>query len=469
MATNPAPSAHVVGNAFVHQYYLILHQSPELVYRFYQEKSTLGRPDADSGMSSVTTMDAINEKILSLDYSRHRAEIRSVDAQESLDGGVLVLVTGYLTKPDGPKRNFSQSFFLAPQEKGFYVLNDIFRYMDEPVAHHEEPNAPNGASVPQLPENDTSSIQEQEVLEHNGPVEEEGGESAVAEVYNPSDNDDGSVVDEEVPVSEVVDEVSNNNSSQVVAEISNVVQEDAPKKSYASIVKVMKENSAPLAIPPVTAKSPSTAKVSTVISQRQPNPSSVPASSPEVSASSPHANGSSSQDEAADGYSIYVRSLPYNATVAQLEEEFKKFGPIKKDGIQVRSNKQQGYCFGFVEFEVASAVQSAIEASPIMIGGRAAYAEVKRTTGSRGSRGRFIPGRGDGFRSDGTRGRGGYGGGRGYGRGDYVSADFGRGRRGGSSNRVDMGYQRVDSGGRSGRSAGEIPFKNASNGVPALA
>lgn len=45
-----------VGNAFVHQYYLILHQSPELVYRFYQDSSKLGRPEAEGLMSSITTM-----------------------------------------------------------------------------------------------------------------------------------------------------------------------------------------------------------------------------------------------------------------------------------------------------------------------------------------------------------------------------------------------------------------------------
>lgn len=41
----------------------------------------------------------------------------------------------------------------------------------------------------------------------------------------------------------------------------------------------------------------------------------------------------------AEGHSIYVRNLPFDATVDHLEEEFKKFGPIKRDGIQVRSNK----------------------------------------------------------------------------------------------------------------------------------
>ena len=41
----------------------------------------------------------------------------------------------------------------------------------------------------------------------------------------------------------------------------------------------------------------------------------------------------------ADGYSVYIRGLPLNAVPALLEDEFKKFGPIKCDGIQVRSNK----------------------------------------------------------------------------------------------------------------------------------
>lgn len=42
---------------------------------------------------------------------------------------------------------------------------------------------------------------------------------------------------------------------------------------------------------------------------------------------------------AADGYSIYIKGLPMSATVALLADEFKKFGPIKNGGIQVRSNR----------------------------------------------------------------------------------------------------------------------------------
>ena len=73
---------------------------------------------------------AINAKILSMEFKDYRAEIKTVDAQESINGGVLVLVTGYLTGKDSIKRNFAQNFFLAPQEVGYFVLNDMFRYLE---------------------------------------------------------------------------------------------------------------------------------------------------------------------------------------------------------------------------------------------------------------------------------------------------------------------------------------------------
>lgn len=46
-----------------------------------------------------------------------------------------------------------------------------------------------------------------------------------------------------------------------------------------------------------------------------------------------------------EGHSIYIRNLPLNLTVPQLEANFKKFGPIKQGGVQVRSNK-----VGFIYF-----------------------------------------------------------------------------------------------------------------------
>ncbi|KAK9138409.1 hypothetical protein Sjap_009003 [Stephania japonica] len=458
-AAGSVPPAQVVANAFVHQYYHILHQSPELVYRFYHDSSKLGRPGADGAMSSITTMQDINEKILSLGYSDYLAEIKTVDAQESYNGGVLVLVTGYLTGKDGVKRNFTQSFFLAPQDRGYFVLNDIFRYVEDDQYYDVNHDLANGIVAPATPDNDHSPVQEHLIPEQQvHPL----NEINVEEVYISSDNEEGSVVEEEVPVSEVADEIQN--ESQIVAEPSSSAQEEVPKKSYASILKVAKESSG--AVPAV-----SPVKQAPTNQERQvaPPPPPPPALVAEPPASTSNAVESANNDEGeADGHSIYIKGLPLNATPSQLEEEFKKFGPIKSGGVQVRSNKQQGFCFGFVEFEAASAVQSAIVASPINIGGRQAHVEEKRASSSRVNRGgRFPPGRGSGFRNDGARGRGNYGGGRGFPRGDFSNRnDFpnrGGGGRGGSSNR-DGVYQRVDSNnGRMNRANG--PMNGASKTV----
>ena len=47
----------MVGNAFVEQYYSILHQEPGQVHRFYHDSSVLSRPEEDGTMSLVTTIE----------------------------------------------------------------------------------------------------------------------------------------------------------------------------------------------------------------------------------------------------------------------------------------------------------------------------------------------------------------------------------------------------------------------------
>ncbi|XP_060180263.1 nuclear transport factor 2-like isoform X2 [Lycium barbarum] len=467
-------SAQVVGNAFVQQYYHILHHSPGLVFRFYQDISKLGRPEDDGSMSITTTMQAINDKILSLNYADFRAEIKSVDSQESFKGGVHVLVTGYLTGKDNLIRNFAQTFFLAPQDRGYFVLNDIFRYV-EIVNQQDTVQVPETDVVlaPVTPEQIVADppnplpAQEDHISEQSTPSAEEanGGE-----VYNPPENANVPVVEEEVPVAEVVDEVQGD--SEVVAE-SNIVIEEVPKMSYASIVRHLKESAATFSPPPAPAPRKIVPKSVEQVSQP---PAAAPADSSVLS--SDFVDNGNNQEGEADGYSVYIKGLPMSATPAMLEDEFKKFGPIKNGGIQVRSNRQQGFTFGFVEFEEATAVQKAIEASPILIGGRQAAVEGKKSTNSRGNtRGRYPSGRGgSGFRNDGGRGRGNYGGGgRGYNRGGDFNgrSEFNNrgGNRGGSSNRGGDGYQRADNmGGNSGRMnrGGGVPNGTAKNMTPRI-
>ncbi|PRQ25462.1 putative nucleotide-binding alpha-beta plait domain, NTF2-like domain-containing protein [Rosa chinensis] len=533
-----APTADVVGNAFVLQYYHILEQSPEHVYRFYQDDSKFGRPEDNGMMKTVTTMDIINRKIV--ENGKLSANVVTVDAQESFNRGVFVLVTGFIIGKDNLRKKFTQSFFLAPQEKGgFYVLNDVFRYVDDSIHQNTDHGSVADVEPPLTSEHDPS-FPDSRVSEPVTAVSEDVTEE---EVYNPLENGEVPIEVEEIPVPEVVDEIPDDSevvtesgysapvvamvesekpasvvddakySATVVAEAghsapvvaesvhsapvvvgSSPKSEEVPKKSYASIVKVMKESALPFSTPAHAAvRAIPKPQEQRVIAAPQ------PASVSETVVSSTNAKEDGNQPEAeVEGHSIYIKGLPFNATPALIENEFKKFGPIKNGGVQVRT--QKGFGFGFVEFEDASAVQSALEASPIMINGRQVVVEEKRSTSRGGNRGRFSTGRGsgyrnegsngyrnegangyrndgpnagyrndapNGYRSEGPRGRGGYGGGRGYGRSEFKSEFGGRNTgRGGSSGRGGDGYQRSDNGGRVNRAGGQTVNATAKSSAP---
>jgi len=306
--SQPQVSAQVVGNAFVQQYYHILHHSPGLVHRFYQDISKLGRPEDDGSMSITSTMQAINEKIVSLNYVDFKAEIKSVDSQESFSGGVHVLVTGYLTGKDNTVRSFTQSFFLAPQDKGYFVLNDMFRYVD-----NVDPNTVLVADVvvPIAAEPIPAPVQENHVSEVSTPSAEE----TVTEAYNPPENEDLPITEEEVPVAEVVDEVQDD--AQMVESSAKI--EEVPKKSYASIVMHLKESAASFSPPPAAPRRAPAKKVEQV------NPASVPAPDGLIS-SSGSVDNEHNQEGESDGYSIYIKGLPMNATDAHLKKFSRNLG-----------------------------------------------------------------------------------------------------------------------------------------------
>lgn len=98
-----------------------------------------------------TLVQAINDKILSLNYEDCTAEIKTADAQESYEKGVIVLVTGCLTGKDNVKKKFTQTFFLAPQDKGYFVLNDVLRFVGENESLPNNSVLINGVSENALP------------------------------------------------------------------------------------------------------------------------------------------------------------------------------------------------------------------------------------------------------------------------------------------------------------------------------
>lgn len=89
-----------------------------------------------------------------------------VDSQASMDGGIIIQVLGQMSNKSLPTRKFCQTFFLAEQTSGYYVLNDIFRYlkddviMDAPMQpyYHHQPQAPAPAPLQQQQQPDISGM-----------------------------------------------------------------------------------------------------------------------------------------------------------------------------------------------------------------------------------------------------------------------------------------------------------------------
>lgn len=405
----------MVGNIFVEQYYRTLRASPEMAHKFYTDISTLSCPGPDGVMTSVVTMQGINEMILSLNYeNNHHIDISSVDSQFSHQGGVIVLVTGFFVE-NSERRKFVQTFFLAPQGSGaashsYFVLNDIFRFVDDvaPTIELTESLVDQPVEAEEDSTNTESPVVE--TVEIEEPIAENGDialENAVPEPSVTQVQSDEQVNDTtaEAPVSPPLDTTP------------------APKKSFASVVSALKQNAAPFQVRALPAKPAEQPRVRAPVVPKPETPVPIPVP---VTNDAPEKTA----EPTAKAHAIFVGSLPMSATVDELEKLFKQYGPIKKDGIQVRSSKQQGTCFGFVEFESATAVQSALEASPIDFGSRKLSIEERRATNERPK----FQGR-SGYRNDNFRGgRGNFNGNRSFGRNDFERRGDFSGRARGNGN-----------------------------------
>ena len=73
---------------------------------------------------------AINERIRELDIQDCKVRVSNVDSQESFKN-IVVQVIGEMSNRAAPHRKFVQTFVLAEQPNGYFVLNDIFRYINE--------------------------------------------------------------------------------------------------------------------------------------------------------------------------------------------------------------------------------------------------------------------------------------------------------------------------------------------------
>ncbi|KAK7245319.1 hypothetical protein RIF29_40158 [Crotalaria pallida] len=449
----PAPvSATQVGSYFVGQYYQVLRQQPNMVHRFYSDSSTMIRiDDADSTETAASGVMQIHSIVTSLNFTT--IEIKTINSLDSWNGGVLVMVSGFVKMKDvSGRRKFVQTFFLAPQEKGYFLLNDIFHFLDDGEIYQNLASAAS-ENIDTQPHISTSFAEAPAASDY-------GFEEEAREYVNSVRIDDDPVdkyslpeqqqqLQEEFETEFVVEETPREEASPPVQSVAHTIPEppvalveesfeEPPKKTWASILGVPKGQSvlsaAPQHAPPRSFKSVPPPSDFNHVAQPAVQQSS--SASINVSDSWAEAAEEGHGREEGEVTSVYVRNLPADVTEAEVDEEFKNFGRIKPNGIFIRVKNEIGVCYAFVEFEDMIGVQNALQASPILLAGRKVYIEERRPNSSSAAWGGRGTGRGRGrgsYHTDAPRGRlGGRSSGRG---GTQDTSDYSRPRGDGYSQR----------------------------------
>lgn len=149
--TNTTVNPSEVGWQFVPQYYTFVNKQPNRLHCFYTKSSTFIHGTEGEDGKPCYGQQEIHAKITSIGFQDCKVFIHSVDAQSSANGGIIIQVIGEMSNHGEPWRKFVQTFFLAEQPNGYFVLNDIFRFLKEESVDDDQSSEVDGVSIQDQP------------------------------------------------------------------------------------------------------------------------------------------------------------------------------------------------------------------------------------------------------------------------------------------------------------------------------
>ncbi|XVE99035.1 hypothetical protein REPUB_Repub03eG0161800 [Reevesia pubescens] len=216
------------------------------------------RVDGDSSKSASAMLE-IHTLVMSLNFAA--IEIKTINSLVSWNGGVLVMISGSVKIKDyNGRRKFVQTFLLAPQENGYFVLNDIFQFIDDEMTYQHPASSLqenkldaqlNVSSTVAEPPGVSDYVLEEEARDYVNSVHIEDD---LVDKYNLSKQPQ----QEDVKTKVVAKETSAEETFALHHSVVNSVQEppampleepvgEPPRRTYASILRVLKEQSASFA------------------------------------------------------------------------------------------------------------------------------------------------------------------------------------------------------------------------------
>ncbi|EFW15346.1 hypothetical protein D8B26_008095 [Coccidioides posadasii str. Silveira] len=439
-ASTPAPPPQEAKNDipkeevawfFVEQYYTTLSRTPEKLHLFYSRKSQFvsGNEAEKVGVSVGQT--AIQDRIKSLDFHDTKVRVLNVDSQASFDN-ILVSVIGELSNRSEPPRKFVQTFVLAEQRNGYYVLNDIIRFLvdddGEAIADEQDAVEAPAAEAPSEPAEQQAAPQR---LETERQADTEAAAQEVDEKLQESVKE---VVETKPEEPEAVVE-----PAQAAEVTTEALQQEKPKEPEPTPIVSPPKAATPAAekenIPPARPVSMTWASIASSNANKAaaaavPTPVAVPqaapAAQPKVAAApsqpAPPANGESAPSQTSstsssewqtagrgrdDNVLAYIKNVNDKVDAALLKQTLQRFGKLKYFDVS-----RQRSC-AFVEFADAAGYKAAVAANPHQIGTERITVEERRPRATAyGGNASYGPGRGGAGRGRGDRtasqGRGGF-------------------------------------------------------------
>lgn len=453
-ATAQKADPQEIGWYFVEQYYTTLSKSPEKIHLFYSKKSQLVTGiEADKVVPAVGTK-AISEKIKALDFQDCKVRVLNVDSQSSFTN-IVVQVIGEMSNKSEPHHKFVQTFVLAEQPNGYFVLNDIFRYLkddedeivdDEPVQPEvpaEEPPTPADGQVnaedhvDEVVASETSIEKVDEKLEEEKAVVDETESTEVNGALVPDATEESAAVPESTSVTEETEEKSveapaeeqaaepeTSAATSAPTETASPAAPEAPpaKKTWASMlggggVKAPAVPALPVATPASQSKSSRPAPAA----QASKPTSETAAPAPNTTSSTPTSQsngwqtaegkkGKTGQNKPTEGVVLaYIKNVNEKVDARILREVLESFGELKYFDVSRQRN-----C-AFVEFADPSGYAAAVAGNPHTVGTETISVEERRPrpTAYGGAGGNFAAGNNypsntpNNTRGNGNAGRGG--------------------------------------------------------------
>lgn len=410
---------------FVERYYTTLSDKPDQLHLFYNKKSQFVCGKENDVKPVILGRSSIQEQIKELLFQGSKVRVSNVDTQQSQGESIVIQVIGEMFT-DGVLHKFVQTFVLARQAQGWYVLNDILRYLND----EEEQEAALAADEA------TPAVAEEPVVEE--PQVEEPAEAPkeldTAEVYKELESVLASEPTVEAPVTNgngiapEADEAEEAPVAETKPEVS-VTPEVAEQQVEEEIAKQEEKPQAPAATPAVVAPPPkampvapvqpaappkpmtwasraaagiSTAKPAPVVPAKAATPpvqprAAPPSATPTAPAASATAPSAPAEKESAaqsgwqtagsdqkrpravatpavkDSETLgYIRNVTEKVNVDELKATLSKYGELAYFDVNPAKN-----C-AFVEFRDAAGYRAAAAANPHVLGGENVIVELRR-------------------------------------------------------------------------------------------